>query len=153
MTLDANGFFNEHFNQPPAADCGQVLCITPGVSVGHDWLTGAHQATLQIAVNTPVDPATYTRLPMNLVVVVDTSGSMAENGRLDKVKVGLDTLIDNLQDSDRLAVVNFDDNAVLDTGFGVTLDRPALHDIVSQLQPGGSTNIFDGLQMGFMSKR
>jgi Ca-activated chloride channel homolog len=148
-TLDANGFFNEHFNQPPAADCGQVLCITPGVAVGHDWLTGAHQATLQIAVNTPVDPATYTRLPMNLVVVVDTSGSMAEDGRLDKVKVGLDTLIDNLQDGDRLAIVNFDDNAVLDTGFGATLDRPALHDIVSQLQPGGSTNIFDGLQTGF----
>jgi Ca-activated chloride channel family protein len=86
---------------------------------------------------------------MNLVVVVDTSGSMSEDGRLIKVKTGLDTMIDNLQDTDRLAIVSFDDVARLETGFGTTLDRTALHAIVAQLQPGGSTNIFDGLQTGF----
>src|SRR5438045_5021259 len=52
-TLDANGFFNEHYVAPPT-DCTTTLCMTPGVSVGRDWLTGAHQATLQIAVNTHV---------------------------------------------------------------------------------------------------
>src|SRR5512138_3578767 len=65
-TLDANGFFNEHYNEPPKTDCTRVLCMTPGVSVGRDWLTGAHQATLQIAINTNVDPATVTRKPLNL---------------------------------------------------------------------------------------
>ncbi|HEV7555418.1 MAG TPA: VWA domain-containing protein [Kofleriaceae bacterium] len=148
-TLDANGFFNEHFAPVPAAPCTDKLCLTPGLSVGRDWLLGNHQATLQIAVDTNVDPSTYTRLPMNLVVVVDTSGSMAEDGRLDKVKVGLDTLIDNLEDTDRLAIVNFDDAVTTDTGFGQTLDRPALHAIVASLAPGGGTDIFDGLHAGF----
>jgi len=148
-TLDANGFFNEHFAPVPAAPCTDKLCLTPGLSVGRDWLLGNHQATLQIAVDTNVDPSTYTRLPMNLVVVVDTSGSMAEDGRLDKVKVGLDTLIDNLLDTDRLAIVNFDDAVTTDTGFGATLDRPALHAIVASLAPGGGTDIFDGLHAGF----
>src|SRR5512138_3212410 len=68
-TLDANGFFNEHY-APPPGDCTSTLCLTPGVAVGRDWLTGAHQATLQIAVNTNVDPSTITRKPLNLVVVV-----------------------------------------------------------------------------------
>src|SRR5688572_5624852 len=77
-TLDANGFFNEHYVAPPT-DCTTTLCLTPGVSVGRDWLTGAHQATLQISVNTNVDPATITRKPLNLVVVVDRSGSMWED--------------------------------------------------------------------------
>src|ERR1043165_53940 len=58
-TLDANGFFNEHYVAPPT-DCTSTLCMMPGVSVGRDWLTGAHQATLQIAVNTNVDPTTIT---------------------------------------------------------------------------------------------
>ena len=49
-TLDANGFFNEHFNAPAPAACGNLLCVTPGFMVGRDWLAGDHQATLQIAV-------------------------------------------------------------------------------------------------------
>ena len=148
-TLDANGFFNEHYNAPPPATCGSLLCVTPGMSVGRDWLTGAHQATLQISVNSNVDPTTFHRLPMNLVVVVDHSGSMASDGRLDKVKVGLHTMIDNLHVEDRLALVEFDDQVTVDATFSTTLDRPKLHAIIDRLQPRGSTNIFDGLEQGF----
>ncbi|HMG51893.1 MAG TPA: VWA domain-containing protein, partial [Kofleriaceae bacterium] len=149
-TLDANGFFNEHFNAPPPASCGALLCAVPGMSVGRDWLTGAHQATLQISVSTTVDPTAYQRLPMNLVVVVDHSGSMASDGRLDKVKVGLHAMIDNLHDEDRLAIVEFDDRVDIDAPFAATLDRPALHAIIDRLQPRGATNIFDGLRQGFL---
>jgi len=148
-TLDANGFFNEHYNAPPPAACGALLCAVPGMSVGRDWLTGAHQATLQISVSTPVDPTSYHRLPMNLVVVVDHSGSMASDGRLDKVKVGLHTMIDHLLPEDRLALVEFDDEVSVDAPLGATLDRPALHAIIDRLTPRGATNIFDGLQQGF----
>ena len=148
-TLDANGFFNEHFNAPPPASCGALLCAVPGMSVGRDWLTGAHQATLQISVSTTVDPSTYHRLPMNLVVVVDHSGSMASDGRLTKVKAGLHTMIDKLQDVDRLAIVEFDDQVTVDAPLSATLDRPRLHAIIDALQPRGSTDIFDGLQQGF----
>jgi Ca-activated chloride channel family protein len=148
-TLDANGFFNEHYNAPAPAACGSVLCVVPGMSVGRDWLTGAHQATLQLAVNTTVDPTTFHRLAMNLVVVVDHSGSMASDGRLTKVKAGLHTLIDNLKDEDRLAIVEFDDRVDIDAPLGTTLDRPALHAIVDRLEPRGATNIYDGLAQGF----
>ena len=148
-TLDANGFFNEHFNAPPPASCGALLCAVPGLSVGRDWLTGAHQATLQISVSTTVDPSTYQRLPMNLVVVVDHSGSMASDGRLDKVKAGLHTMIDNLHDEDRLAIVQFDDRVDVLAPLGTALDRTAMHAVVNGLQPRGATDIFDGLSTGF----
>src|SRR5262245_22324412 len=117
-TFDANGFFNEHYNASPPASCGNLLCVAAGMSVGRDWLTGAHQATLQIAVASTVDPSTYHRLPMNLVVVVDHSGSMASDGRLDKVKVGLHALVDSLHDEDRLAIVEFDDQVEIDAALG-----------------------------------
>jgi Ca-activated chloride channel homolog len=149
-TFDANGFFNEHFNAPPPAACGNLLCIAPGMSVGRDWLVGNHQATLQLAVISTADPSTYRRLPMNLVVVVDHSGSMAADGRLTKVKGGLHTLIDNLRDEDRLAIVEFDDVVDVDATFGERLDRPALHAIIDRLQPRGATNLFEGLRQGFL---
>src|SRR5688500_15539592 len=70
-TLDANGFFMEHYNAPPQLTCTGTLCLSPGLSVGQDWLTGKYQAALQLSVHTHVDPTQYTRLPMKLVVVVD----------------------------------------------------------------------------------
>jgi Ca-activated chloride channel homolog len=148
-TLDANGFFNEHYNEPPASDCTDPLCLTPGVSVGRDWLTGAHQATLQIAVNTNIDPTTLTRKPLSLVVVVDHSGSMWDDQRLEKVKVGLHQLIDNLAEGDRIALVQFDDRTDVLAPFAETPNRELLHTLVTNLTPRGGTNIYGGLSAGF----
>jgi Ca-activated chloride channel family protein len=148
-TLDANGFFNEHFSEPPAVVCGGPLCLTPGLSVGRDFITGAHQATLQISVNTNIDPLEHPRLPMRLAVVVDHSGSMSEDNRMEKVKIGLHALIDQLHPEDRLAIVSFDDTVTINQAFTTELDRDRLHLVVDTLQPEGSTNIFDGLQAGF----
>lgn len=147
-TLDANGFFNEHYAPPPASGCANTLCLTPGLSVGYDWEQEGKQAALQISVNTNVDPANYPKRPLDLVVVVDHSGSMAEDGRLEKVKAGLDTLIDSLADTDRLALVEFDDQVTIDAPLA-TLDRPHLHQIVANLTPRGATDIYDGLRAGF----
>jgi len=148
-TLDANGFFNEHYAAPPAVSCTSPICLTPGVAVGRDWLIGNHQATLQIAVSTNIDPATLTRKPLNLVVVVDRSGSMVQDQRLEKVKAGLKTLVTNLQDTDRLALVQFDD--VVDTlvPFGDGLNRTMLLQAIDNLTPRGATNIYGGLEQGF----
>jgi Ca-activated chloride channel family protein len=148
-TLDANGFFNEHFAPPPATECTSPICLTPGVSVGRDWLTGAHQATLQVAVSTNVDPETVTRKPLNLVVVVDHSGSMWDDNRLEKVKSGLDTLVDNLAEGDRLALVQFDDKVDVLAPFAETVDKAKLHTLIHDLTPRGSTNIYGGLEQGF----
>jgi Ca-activated chloride channel family protein len=147
-TLDANGFFNEHYVAPPS-DCTATLCLTPGVSVGRDWLTGSHQATLQIAVNTNVDPATITRKPLNLVVVVDHSGSMWDDQRLEKVKVGLHTLVDNLAEGDRIALVQFDDRVDVLVPFAETPNVQQLDSVIDGLTPRGSTNIYGGLEEGF----
>ncbi|HEY5922489.1 MAG TPA: VWA domain-containing protein [Kofleriaceae bacterium] len=148
-TLDANGFFNEHYNEPPASDCTDPLCLTPGVSVGRDWLTGNHQATLQIAINTNVDPTTLTRKPLNLVVVVDHSGSMWDDQRLEKVKVGLHQLVDNLAEGDRIALVQFDDRVDVLAPFAETPNKDQLHTLITNLTPRGATNIYDGLATGF----
>ncbi len=150
-TLDANGFFNSHYTAPPPTDCGQALCMTPGLAVGENWLTGAKQSTLQLSITTPVDPSTYARPGLDLVVVIDHSGSMADDGKLDNVKAGLGTLIDNLQDGDRLGIVAFDDQVTTIATLDDDLDRDALHAAVSALQAGGGTDIYDGLMTGFVA--
>jgi Ca-activated chloride channel family protein len=148
-TFDANGFFNEHYSELPPATCGQTLCLEPMLSVGRDWTTAEHQATLQIALTTPIDPATLERLPLDMVAVVDRSGSMLEDGRMDKVKQGLHILIDSLEPGDRLALVQFDDVVNVLNTLDAQTTPEALHALVDDMFARGATNIHGGLQQGF----
>ena len=148
-TLDANGFFAEHYSELPPADCGQNLCVNPMLAVGRHWLDGRYQATAQLALTTPIDPATLPRRPLDMVIVVDRSGSMAEDGRLDKVKDGLHLLIDGLMPGDRLGLIQFDTTVQVLSRVTDELDPVRLHDLVDALEPGAATNIHGGLLAGF----
>jgi Ca-activated chloride channel family protein len=148
-TLDAAGFFAEHYAPLPPATCGGALCLSAGLAVGRSWLDPRRaQAALQLAITTSIDPATAPRLPMRLVVVVDRSGSMAADQRLEHVKRGLATMIDELRAEDRLALLSFDDTVTVEAPFGAALDRAALKAKVAALQPRGGTNLFEGLRAG-----
>lgn len=159
-TLDAAGFFAEHYVSLPPADCDQPLCLQSMLAVGASWVDGSYQSTLAIALNTPVDPSTIERKPLDLVVVVDTSGSMSEDDRIGYVKSGLGLLIDALGPDDRLALVTYSSDVnlfqslpVLDEGFDVEAWRVDMHEIVAGLQAEGGTNIHAGLERGFQLAR
>ena len=84
-----------------------------------------------------------------LTFVVDTSGSMAREERLELVKDALRILVTELDPDDRVAIVTFGDNA------GIVLeptparsDRQIL-DAIDRLEPSGSTNLEAGLRMGY----
>lgn len=145
-TFDAGGFFAEHFVEQPAPACGQPLCISPMLSYGRDWVTGQPRTTLQIALTTTIDASKLPRRPLDLVVVVDRSGSMSADARLSKVQSGLRLLVDQLGPSDRMALVSFESTATVDARLGSS--RDALRVAIDRLVPSGGTNIHDGLLAG-----
>ncbi len=149
-TLDANGFFSEHRTELPPPDCGQTLCSHGMLAVGRSWVSDDYQATLQVALNTPIDPSSLVRKPLDMVVVVDTSGSMAGDDRIDYVRQGLHILVDELTEGDRLAVVTYSDNAQVRRTLSEGSDIAGLHEAIDELDASGSTNIFDGLELGFL---
>lgn len=145
-TLDTSGFFAEHYVELPAPTCGQQLCMVPMVARGTEWITGQRRTTLQLTVTTPLDPATLPRRPLDLTVVVDRSGSMAQDGRLDKVRDGLRLLLPQLREGDRLALVSFDDRIEVLASWGAS--RETLLAAIDTLSPRGSTNLYGGLEAG-----
>ncbi|HUH03243.1 MAG TPA: VWA domain-containing protein [Kofleriaceae bacterium] len=146
-TLDANGFFNEHYIELPPPECGQLVCGHAMVAVGRDWVGTEYQAAVQIGLNTTIDPTTLERMPLNLVVVVDTSGSMAEDDRIGFVRAGLHLLIDELQPGDRLGLVEYNTDARILAPLGDP-DRETLHALASALRAQGGTNFYGGLETG-----
>ena len=93
------------------------------------------------------------RRDANLTFVIDVSGSMAESGRLDLVQDALHYLVDQLQPSDAVAIVSFNDRASVVREMTRISDKDRLHEAIDRLKAGGSTNLGDGLITGYQLAR
>lgn len=89
------------------------------------------------------------RRPANLVFVIDVSGSMRENGRLELVKEALHLLVRELRAEDQVGIVAFSNDArvVLEP---TSIERRAdIAAAIQELQPLQSTNAEAGIVMGY----
>lgn len=103
---------------------------------------------LQISLSTG-DVARHYRKPMNIAVVLDRSGSMADAGKIDYAKDAVLKLIDRLDSEDIFSLVIYDD--VVDVPFPARRveSKAALRRLVNQIYPRGSTNLGGGMVEGF----
>ncbi len=87
----------------------------------------------------------------NLSIVIDRSGSMSADGRMEYLKRGLNTMMGELKRGDMVHLVFFDDEVCTPVkNFVVGRDRPqVLHNAINRLEPRGSTNLHDGLRSGY----
>ena len=148
-SLDAAGFFAEHFTSLPAPTCGQTFCLHGMLSVSPDLARGGEWTLLQMGMNSPIDPATVAKPPLDIVVVLDRSGSMAEAGKMDYAHQGIKLLVEALGDADTFTFIAFDDRVETLFGPAPVVDKAALEAIVDGVQPRNGTDIFDGLEAGY----
>ncbi|MGA7617113.1 MAG: von Willebrand factor type A domain-containing protein, partial [Thermoanaerobaculia bacterium] len=87
------------------------------------------------------------RKPAVLTFVVDVSGSMARENRLELVKSALSMLVGHLEESDRLGLVVFGSDARI--LLEPTGDHDAILHAIRGLYPEGSTNAEEGLRLGY----
>lgn len=89
------------------------------------------------------------RVPVDIAMVVDTSGSMGREGKIEAARSAADELVDALREGDRFALVGFDDRArVLVEGTRFDGDTARLHSVIQGLRDDGATNLWDGLVLG-----
>lgn len=95
------------------------------------------------------DVPDHRRKDATLVFVIDTSGSMSRESRLELVKRALRLLVRELRPTDLIGIVTYGDR-----GYSVLNPTEARHDdyileVIDGLQPGGSTNAEEGLRLGY----
>ncbi len=110
------------------------------------------QIYLQIDLEALKDPKVrdMIRKPTDFVVVLDRSGSMSGEGKIEYAKQAIVSLLKQLNEYDRFALVTFD--SVVETAVDfkqVNSDnREELIQLVSNISPRGSTDLGGGLQRG-----
>jgi Ca-activated chloride channel family protein len=89
------------------------------------------------------------RKPVALTFVIDTSGSMGMENRLELVKAALGLLVDRLSADDSVALVRFGDDAEVVLPPTSAAEPETILRAIGALQPGGSTNAQAGLELGY----
>ncbi|MGH9210129.1 MAG: YfbK domain-containing protein [Acidimicrobiales bacterium] len=93
------------------------------------------------------------RPPAVLTFVVDTSGSMADGGKLDVVRAALDRLVDSLRPDDQVGIVAYSDDAQVRLEPTPVDHQGPIREAIDGLQPLDSTNAAAGLRLGYEQAR
>jgi Ca-activated chloride channel family protein len=143
------GLFSEHdLPLRPGGECKQTICVD-GEAVRATLLAQDDVRYLaQIGFRSGIDASTWQREPLNLVAVVDTSGSMSGEP-LALVRESLLEVVSQLGPRDQLSVVLYDSHAHLVLAPTKIKSKKRVQAGIASIQSGGSTSMEEGLKLGF----
>jgi Mg-chelatase subunit ChlD len=139
---------NYHKHRLPLPKYGQAVAMD--TRWGNEEVSRSQrEAVLQIGFTTAeVNERTDLR-PLNLVLVIDKSGSMADSDKMSRVKDSLRTMLTKLRPDDLVSIVAFDSGAQVLYPSSRVGHGDGLRYAIDCLVPNGSTNLHSGLMLGY----
>src|SRR5262245_11102494 len=145
-------FINYHQHQIGRPRVGEAVAMD--LRWGNDRLSGVNgEAILQIGFSTALANDRQDLRPVNLALVIDKCGSMADVDKMSRVKSALLTLVSQLRDTDMLSIVVFDTEAQVLLPAQRLGDRRTVRRLIGEIEPDGSTNMHAGLMLGYREAR
>ncbi len=92
-------------------------------------------------------PGTGVRMPLNLCLILDRSGSM-EGPPMDYMKRACSFVVDLLEPSDVLSVVAFEETVQVIMPARRVVNKALIKEHINRLDVGNTTNLFDGIAAG-----
>jgi Ca-activated chloride channel homolog len=149
-SLTVEGLMGEHdLTLPASAKCAQLFCLVGEAMEAR--LLGRNDDKLFVGLGfaSNVDAATWKRDPINLVAVVDQSGSM-DGEPLDLVRQSLTRMVGQMRAGDRISIILYGDDAhVFLKPTDLASNRGKILDAIASIESQGSTNMESGLKLGY----
>ena len=135
--------FDYHYD-PPAEDAFAIHIDGAPSKFGE----GKRLQLLRIGLRGRVIPSEH-RKDANLTFVIDVSGSMEKENRLELVKKALTLLVDQLRPTDKVGIVVYGSRGRLVLPHTDLTQRSEILAAINSLKPSGSTNAEEGLRIGY----
>ena len=130
----------------------QAKAIRPHLELDHPVVLAGRENTVYLLVSFTIPEKIHSdhrpRPPLNIALVIDRSGSMAAEGKLEYAKEAAKIVVDRLGPRDLLSVVQYDDRIKVLWPNGPVENPRQIKRKIDRLQPGGSTNLTGGMMEG-----
>ena len=159
------GLYHDYYFDTGSQSCEARFCPSYSAAVTRDPVANTTERFVTVGLNSGLTEADLERDALNLVVVVDTSGSMDEafseyyydggerkeveenQRKMEAAREAVVTMVGHLDGDDRVAVVEYNDDArvVQDLTRLDETDRADVRSSVRGLSAGGGTNLAAGI--------
>lgn len=143
IDYDLQNFVDKMYPEPVAGDIDFQL------KWGNKFNQNSKEALLEVGIKVKSKMDRKSTDPLNICFVVDKSGSMMGEDRIEQLKRSLIQFVQQLDAKDRVSIVVFDDAATLAVPSELIGDKKKIIDIIYAIEAGGGTVIYDGMVMGF----
>jgi Ca-activated chloride channel family protein len=166
-------FYDYYFDTGSVEPTSKLYSPSYSFAVSRDPISHQPEYYLSVGLNSGMKESDFQRKKLNLVIVLDDSGSMGESynqyyydqyGRLidiyseeginrrtkiESADESVVSILNQLNSDDRFAIVTFNSNAHLEKPMGLVsrTDMQNVKNHVLDINAGGSTNLDAGLQM------
>ncbi|MBN1370166.1 MAG: VWA domain-containing protein [Dehalococcoidaceae bacterium] len=164
-------FYDYYFDTGQADECRELFCPSYSYAVTRDPLSGEVEYYLSVGLNSGMKESDFQRKKLNLVIVLDISGSMSSSfnhyyydqygniseldeeekamAKIQAATQSIAALLDHLEDDDRVGMVLFNGDAFLAKPLNPVAgtDMTAIKEHILQIEAGGSTNLKAGMEM------
>lgn len=164
-------FYDYYFDTGEAGVCSKLFCPSYASAITRDPFSAREEYYLAVGLNSGIQETDFKRKKLNLVIVLDMSGSMEspfdkyyydqfgnklefeEDRGKSKMEIAAESvvaLLDHLDAEDRFGMVLFNDGAVVAKPLREvgTTDMRSIKDHVLELGANGGTNMESGMETG-----
>eukprot|EP01117_Protostelium_nocturnum_P016366 TRINITY_DN646_c0_g1_i1.p1 TRINITY_DN646_c0_g1~~TRINITY_DN646_c0_g1_i1.p1 ORF type:complete len:486 (-),score=130.95 TRINITY_DN646_c0_g1_i1:75-1532(-) len=127
-----------------------ALSLTTASEVNDVSYRAEQEVLVMLTLKAPYFKPDKKRAPVSLSAVIDISGSMRDNSKLDLVKKATIFVANQLNENDHMSVVAYREYATVPFGISkmTSENKERLERVVKSMKADGGTNIADGLRHG-----
>lgn len=143
VAYDVQNFIDKQYPEPTSGDMDFYL------NWGNKFNINSKEALLEIGLKVKSKMNRKNPTPLNICFVVDKSGSMMGEERIEELKLAMIEFVKQLEATDIVSVVVFDSQSTVAVPAAPIGNKKKVIDIIYAIQASGGTVIYDGLEMGF----
>jgi len=165
-------YYGYYFDTGQTKSCNKLYCPSYNYAVTRDPFSNKTEYYLSVGLNSGMKESDFERKKLNLVIVLDISGSMSspfnlyyydqlgnrtelpwEEQHMQKIEVAKDAVIsilEQLNGDDRFGIVLYDSQAYLLQPMTLVrrADMEDVYDRISEIRANDSTNLAAGMELG-----